>query len=99
WLLAADRVVGCSPDSARGALDAATAAEEVSGANGTLLATHADATDAHEINGELEGRALFGSLMDDTDARIRLIEKLVTESEVSSEVSSESSVQEEVTHE
>ncbi|MDN5698237.1 MAG: ATP-binding protein, partial [Rubrobacter sp.] len=99
WLMAADRVVGCSVDSARGALEAALSAEEVRGTNGTLLATHSETSDAAELDGELEGRALFGSLMEDTDARIRLIENLLTESEGSSESSNQRSIQEEVTHE
>ena len=88
WLLAADRVVGCSPRKAKAALEAALSAESARGRNGTVLATSATPADADELAEEDEGRALFAALTDDPDARLSLTTKLISESE-----------EEEVTHE
>lgn len=82
WLLAADRVVGCSPREARAALKAALAAEKARGTNGTLLATHAEAPDAQELYEELAGgaedKALFASLTTDANACLALATELIS---------------------
>ncbi|MDN5697404.1 MAG: hypothetical protein L0G70_05440, partial [Rubrobacter sp.] len=81
WLLAADRVVGCSQQRARSALEAALTAESARGTNGTLLATSAQPADADELEDEPHSRALFAALSDDQQARLSLTKKLITESE------------------
>lgn len=81
WLLAADRVVGCSPEKARSALEAALKAESARGTNGTLLATSAEPADADELEEENDRRELFAALTEDANARLSLATKLITESE------------------
>lgn len=85
WLLHADRVVGCSKDKARSALEAALAAETARGTNGTLLATNTEATDAADLNGEAGSRALFASVSADPSARLHLTTTLITEPDVEKE--------------
>ncbi len=83
WLLAADRVVGCSSEKARTALDAALSAEEVRGTNASLIATTGEAADAAEVDGAgfAGGRALFAALATNQDARLELTTKLIAEKE------------------